>query len=388
MKTSKLSLVEKIFLMLLLLFSVSLFDQAGLILAALIVLFFLFSLKRTIKGDNCFFALFLFSIFYFVNYALFWPVGYKEVIVYMVAPWACYLIGQQIVTDSRDDRILNKIAIIIAVGLFIHGALNLYALYTTYGFSYYYRVAVDFWRNEIISVTGCSLYYVPLMSWGIGYLFFGNLKKMKVLAAIAVAVGLISNAVYENRTAVYLLVILLSLAIITTLIRNKAKLIVWITIILTIITILVVWSLDVAGIRSYIWDLEVTQRLISEEVGRVGIWLNFLSGDWWRYPFGGEQVDFLYGHAHNLWLDTLYQVGFAPFVFLLLFTVWSGVSVRRYFYKASYAQQPYLYLLLGMVVSCCVEPIIEANPYFFLSLVMIVGAISGDLQKEVAEIIS
>lgn len=84
-------------------------------------------------------------------------------------------------------------------------------------------------------------------------------------------------------------------------------------------------------------SLKIVRRLLyGDKSSRFKTWTSYLfSGDWLRYPFGGQKSEFAYHGewVHNLWLDILNKVGLIPFVIAVIFTITSirsayGAAVR------------------------------------------------------------
>lgn len=266
---SKLNLIEPLLLILLAGFSISLFDKAGFILTVMLVISVFIYMKKQLVVDHRFFVLLLFSVFYFVTYLLFWPVGYKEVLLYMIAPWGSYFLGHQLVLFSNDKKMFHKVIWILVIGFFIHGVLNFYGRYIEFGVDYGYRVAIDFWRNELIAVTACALYYIPMICLAVGYLFFGKYTKLKLVMFVCLIFGMYANIVYENRTPVYILVILLILVTFSLLMHNRANFWPFALVVLGIAAIVGIWVTDFLNIKTFIMNLGVVDRIIFEDVGRV-----------------------------------------------------------------------------------------------------------------------
>lgn len=373
-------LIVVLIYILLFMFSVSIFNLAGYILPVLLLFYGVTKPNSKIVVSRSLIILFVFSVIYFVDYSLFWQITVRDVILYLIAPWGSYLFALNFIKESQDDHRLGKMVLILVSGLFAHGILNLYAFYSTYGFDYAFRITVDFWRNEVISVTGCSLYYVPAMSISLGYLFFGEKRFIKAVSVLTLAVGILANVVYSNRTAVYLLSILLFVAIVTKMKQNLTSVRGWVVFLAVAAVMFSITAFDLFGIRTAIDGLEIVQRIKSNEVGRVEVWTSFLSSDWFLYPFGGDQVDFGFNFAHNLWLDIIRTVGILPFIALCVFTIQSSAIIKKFSaVKSNYTY--YVYLVAGMAISCFVEPIMEANPYYFITLVMIIGGMEGYLVR-------
>lgn len=374
--------IEKIILILLFFFAISLFNLAGYILAGIFLLYFFITLRGKYYIDKKTIVLFLFAVSYFFIYALHWSIGIKEIIIFLIAPWASYFMGKEIIENSEENAMIDRITMVMLAGFFLHGVLNLIAYLVVFGMDSPYRVTIDFWRSEILSVTGCSLYYVPFMSFGIGYIFFGNSKKLKICSFLAVVVGMFANIIYSNRTAVYLVGILIIIATGGLLFHKKAKLSSWINFIAVLFGIALVWIINLGGIQNIIMDLNITRRILGSDVGRFEVWKDFLTNEWIKYPFGGEQFTLKYGYAHNLWLDTIYSVGFIPFLLLLVFTIMALFMIKK-FCSIHQNGKIYTFLFLGVFISFMVEPILVANPYYFIMMLFIIGGMQGFIKGKV-----
>lgn len=378
----KFSFREILLLVLLSFFSVSLFNMAGYFLAGAFLLCLLLYINSEIVVNKTILVLFFFSLFYFLNYAMHFPFGVKEVIIYLFAPLGCYLIGEAIIRHSKQKNMFFWLSIVLIGGLFLHGLLNLIMTLMYEDPNSTYRITYDFWRKEPIAVTGCSLYYVPLVALCIGYLFYGNKKIGKFLSFIAICLGLFANLIYQNRTILYLIAILLCLVVFISFFRKRIKIKSICLLVLVLLCFFFIWTYDLMGLKTTILNLDITERINSDEVGRVAVWMSYLSSDWWRYPFGGNQAEFGYNYAHNLWLDTLDTVGFLPFILLFIFSI-QGFMILIDFYKQNKEERKiYLFMILAIVISSAVEPVIQANPYYFLTLIVLLGGMDGQLHRK------
>lgn len=369
---------EKICLLLLFLFAISFLNLAGYIVCAVFFVFLFVVARYPLLLDRNFFILLFFSIFYYANYALNWGFGVKETIWYLLAPWWCYLCGKWFVVYAPGKDPLRKLALTLAGGFFLHGVLNVFAYVRSYGIVYVlnttYRITVDFWRGDVISVTASSLYYVPLMTLAIGYLFCGSVKKMKVLAWFVIVAGAAANVLYANRTAFIIIAVLFTAGAVLALFRkNSMK--AWFTAAALLAVVLLLWVTDLGGIRTWVTGLRVVERFAGGDTGRISLWVEFLRSDWWKYPFGGNRVGTRY--VHNLWLDILRTVGILPCLLLLVFTVCSLADIKRFCKWGGRRDWIYVYMIAGILLSSAVEPVMSANPYYVMLLVMIMGGING-----------
>lgn len=114
---------------------------------------------------------------------------------------------------------------------------------------------------------------------------------------------------------------------------------------------------------------------IEEQLSKVGSF---------RYPFGGQKSEFAYHGewVHNLWLDILNKVGLIPFVIAVIFTITSirsayGAAVRMKKANHNLLSNQIASLGLGALLICMPEPVVDANPYFFFAILMLLGGIKG-----------
>ena len=85
---------------------------------------------------------------------------------------------------------------------------------------------------------------------------------------------------------------------------------------------------------------------------------------------------------HNLWLDILNKVGLIPFVIAVIFTItsiWSvhDTAARMKGMGRSLLSNQIASLGMGAMLICMPEPVIDANPYFFFAILMLLGGIKG-----------
>ena len=124
---------------------------------------------------------------------------------------------------------------------------------------------------------------------------------------------------------------------------------------------------------------------LGDKSSRFKTWTSYLfSGDWLRYPFGGQKSEFAYHGewVHNLWLDILNKVGLIPFVIAVIFTITSirsayGAAVRMKKTNHNLLSNQIASLGLGALLICMPEPVVDANPYFFFAILMLLGGIKG-----------
>ena len=152
------------------------------------------------------------------------------------------------------------------------------------------------------------------------------------------------------------------------------------------VAIFAIVFLNAFGIQDELLSLKIVRRLLyDDKSSRFKTWTSYLfSGDWLRYPFGGQKSEFAYHGewVHNLWLDILNKVGLIPFVIAVIFTITSirsayGTAVRMKKTNHNLLSNQIASLGLGALLICMPEPVVDANPYFFFAILMLLGGIKG-----------
>lgn len=81
-------------------------------------------------------------------------------------------------------------------------------------------------------------------------------------------------------------------------------------------------------------------------------------------------------------IDILNKVGLIPFVIAVIFTITSirsayGAAVRMKKANHNLLSNQIASLGLGALLICMPEPVVDANPYFFFAILMLLGGIKG-----------
>lgn len=367
------------------LFALGTFNKTGLILSIVLVVFLTTNLKISTRVDTCLMLFAVFSLFYFLDYRIYWPVGGKEIIIFLISPWACYFLGREYVINNGEKHAIY-LAVAVAGGFFIHGLLNLMAVLDLYGMDYSGRISYDFWQKRVIAATGCSLYYTALVSMAVAWLFFSKKLFLKILSIVIIAIGIFSSIIYSTRALIVLMFILMLFAECLSVLSveynsvNTSKVLVVTLVILAFL--FVSWKINLFGLQTKILSLDVTRRLLNSQ-SRTELWRSFLTNHPLKYPLGGNQVQLSGGAkwVHNLWLDTFRTAGVVPFLLLCVITVVAigkGITYWKNICKdgvPEYASA--LFMMFGVALNSMVEPIMDANPYVFLAWCMGIGIING-----------
>ena len=373
------------------LFSIGAFNLSGQVFFALTFFFFIWKSKIIViqKQDI---ALLLFSVAYFIIYTFHFGFAVKSIIIYLWGPWAAYLFGKWFVISKHDTHAFQVLTGTLTLGFFLHSALNLLAyLRSGYYAQYaYQRVSVDFWRGDMVSVisTGLMLTFAVALSTAVIFSPCGFRKK--IIALVLLLASIFEASFFAYRTMIFIIFVLIVFNLLRWLydpsVQIKGKTVFIGLAILVLAAVFAVLFLNAFGSRDVLLSLKIVRRLLYDnKSSRFKTWSDYLSsGDWIRYPFGGQKSEFAYHGqwVHNLWLDILNKVGLFPFVIAAGFTV---TSIRSACRTAVHAKRLHRSLLsnqiaslsLGAMLICMPEPVIDANPYFFFAILMLLGGING-----------
>lgn len=386
---------EIVMLVALFLFSISLFNLAGYIFSAMVTLLFMMEIKN-MRISILEVILISFSITYFLIFTYYNAIDIETIILYLFGPWTAFIVGKTFVKKSKNQNAFIIILIVLAAGMCIHGLLNWVAtLQSSYMSMYdYQRIAVDFWRKDIISVTVTGMFYTFATGISIGALISNVGKKYKVIAGITLILCISATVFFANKTLLVIIAVLLPIRIIIYLVSRdvpiKSKMIVVLSICLVLLLILIVIYFNIGGIYDQFLSLKIVDRVVSSEGdSRSEVWGTFFEdANWLKYPFGGGSIaeTSSFGHLHNLWLDIYNTVGIIPFILFLIFTVCAikrFVIFRRTMLREGMKNEYicFEYLFFAIILNCMVEPIIEANPYYFLIVLMYIGAMEGQIYR-------
>jgi O-antigen ligase len=258
------------------------------------------------------------------------------------------------------------------------------------------RVAYDFWRWEIISVTANGLYYQMAVGMAFGFLFSDFRKEAKLLAFLILGISGVNATLLGHRTALYIVVILLIYNMTVTLIKaeipaRRKRRVVFAGFAMSALAAILI-ATDFRGLRTWIVESHLFQRMTNADAvhstDRALIWKSFFEKALY-YPFGGSAYPLadMQRWVHNLWLDVYYKVGVIPCLALVLVTVaifrQYRMVCRRYKRTGNNRAATVLTnIYLAFALNCMVEPVIDANPYVLISFFIIAGCVSGILRRE------
>ncbi len=380
---------ETLFLLAMFCFAISLFNKGGYIFAftAVIVIFIN---MRNVRITLPLLSLVLFSVFYFASNTYWHGLSIEDLVKYLIGPWTAYLTGLIYMRNSTKKDAFIKFIIILSLGMFLHGVLNWFAYFNSdlYSGYAYQRIAVDIWRNEVVSVTVTGMFYTLATGFSIGVLFSKTQSYYKIIAAIVLAVSIAISAFFANRTLFAIILIIVGVKLLSIAFSNKVslnrKLMISFVIFAFVVVLVFLFAFNVGGFSDWFFSLKLIQRY-DEAAGRLDAWISiFKDGSWIKYPFGNPNNP----SRHNLWLDVYGEVGVIPFVIIVCLTLYflrRFLVFRREMLPRNNPNDEVVLnivqcLLLAVILNSAVEPVIVANPYFFLIILLIMGAMEGQTE--------
>lgn len=368
------------------LYAVDLFDKAGIIISVACLLCILFS--GTKRVPKAMVVLMAFGVSYTVSLIIFESVSFDSILKYMFLPSLTYYLGFSYGKKKGDVDSVYKFMVIILCGFFAHSLLNLGSYLKAGGldFNVNYRWASEFWRGGAeISVILNSLYSAPMAYFCTGILITQNSKWKKVLAALCLGIIVFAMMLYQNRTTILVIAILVIIAIIRSW-KNGLRISTLLICIGAVVALIATWSFNLFGVRSFVEGTTLYYRLSStSDADRFQIWWSFIKGNPILSPFGGRKIALYLDkpYVHNMWLDTWWRVGIVPFICLVYIT-WDSFKVMHDYAIVEQKKRNKVivinWMLLGLMINFLVEPVLEANPFIFYIPLLIVGAARGGMQ--------
>jgi hypothetical protein len=367
------------------LFSINLFDKAIYLLLGLLIIGLIISNYKNsnIKFTMDLLLIIIFCISYFFIIILYKSPEISLLLLYFIAPIGCFFIGYA--TVKVEKIFIIKTLIVLAVGNFMHGSLNMINYINANGLNSLARRVPDIWNGIEIAATIQGSYFTLVSSlFFYGLLIFRS-QKGKLLSLIiifATIFSLFSTVILGSRTLILLFLIILGLNIVLNSFFTKSiKFIKMLFLIITSCAIIfIVYSNNLFGIKDFIINSELYIRMettsLSEDP-RTMVYQRAIS-QMFDYPLGGYKMSLGLSYAHNLWMDVLYATGLIPFVFLILYTLKSIQNIISILNnKDNVIEFKILVtsIYIAYILNFMVEPILEGMPFMFLSFCLFNGMV-------------
>jgi hypothetical protein len=377
---------------LLFLFVIDFFNKSGYIfLFLLLYVFFKYlACRKRFVITTEFIVICLFSFTYFIMYSIHFSIYIQTIVYYFIGPIGAYYIGKSIISNSNIEKSLFKVTMIIVIGLFINGVLNMYITFTSGVIRFPSEYIIDYWTNEPIARTLQGLYLTPIACTLFATLFLKDKicnNYIRLLLVIGSLFAIWSTFMLANRSLIIISIITFCFSILLLFFQEKKPYFginfLRLSIYGTILSLILLF--DIFHIRTFIFNSPLIARLNSLnmtmlETSRYERYIAFIQ-NFIYYPFGGREMEIDGGHfayTHNVWLDIYVDVGIIPFLWFATYTTLIFRSLIHFIRLNSSTFLRYVIIAVycAFMLTFCVEPVIEANPYYVMMFFIINGSIS------------
>lgn len=335
---------------------------------------------KRFKFDIASVLLVLFS----VCYILFYPPtreSYTSILKQFAYPM-CYMVGLNLFFVDEDknnnssDAQIKLCILTVAMGTFLHYLLN-----ASINIDSLLRNTVDYWTGEVVVATDQAL--LVTMAIGVFSVWLCGDSKMwkKVFSLLGLILVFVYNFVLAGRTIILLSAITMFIAFmfIQKHTSSGGRIRRYLFLSVALFGVLLLFLNNVWGIRDWILDSNLSNRFEAQDyisdirVERKLIYISRMLD----FPFGGGGLrDAVGGHAHELYLDVLSDVGFIGYVLVGIVVLIGNMSAFRAFRIESLSIETrnlILCVFVGVNIVFFLEPIIQGEPWLFCIFCFLIG---------------
>lgn len=311
-----------------------------------------------------------------------WGNGFSE----MIKSWnyiLCYLIGRNGFSYARDKEKFVKGTLLCAFfGFLIQLVLDYFYNFNRTIISGQ-RVMYSIWTGEYIAVTLIGLLSAVLVGYSYYGIFVCKNKLIKSISVISVVLTIVVNLSSATRTPIFLMAIIWTLMSFFYFSKtgklNKFKIL--LTTFSISIVVMVAYSLNIVGLKTYIHSSALYARLHHEgmDTSRWAIIRNY-----WelmpQYLMGGSNIKSELGiEAHNYLQQAHDMYGIVAFIMMILITIHFTRNVIILMRRKTDLECTILVIgvFSALFVQCCCEPILTGYPICFWLLMLIDGMMSA-----------
>lgn len=394
----------KFICLLLFLFSLNIFNQSSLILAAAFMLVVVVDRGCLYipPKDNAFFALVLFSVAFFVFSA---QNGLGSGISAIGCPMAYYL-GLRLESEIRDDVRqseirLNTVTLILVAGMTCHAVVNFVYELVRFGGINSGGIHYDFFSlGAQTSATGAAT-YLTLFAGVIFYIVMESKKTWSRIAGLGlIIIAVVYDMILGGRTFFALAGLATIASMLVFLFGQKNALekirawrkIIFVSVILIVgvIFIYIRYQQEITKIfeSTYLFH-RISYAKVSESQDLFSFFKSSDRGNvrnqyidlMFDYPFGGRKILGEVGfYAHELWLDIFDSAGIVPFILIWIITLQITLCNIRYIFDREVPIQNRI-LIVGITTSVTVqfffEPVLTGCRALLFSYFMICGLVKN-----------
>lgn len=375
------SLIDLLLILTIFLFAIDFLNKSNYIILILLVNFSIWMLtkKRYLYIRYELIILSICFTLYFLIYKIYTPISLQSFIVIWIGPIIAYVVGYHICGETNGIKIKN-VLLILAFGTFIHGALNM-ILFFRKGMDG--RHIPDIWSGIAMTATLQGVLFTMICSLVFYSIFIEKNFGLKLMIIGCILFSIYSTTQTASRSLLVIVAIVFMINTILYLYINRYnKKIVkkfLINIVLLIITVFAIYN--IFDFESMYQHSPLYKRVHSEYETELDKDPRFemyetVIDEMFQYPLGGNKIQGSLKYAHNLWLDTVIDVGILPFFILVIYTIMTLITIIK-FIKHNGIKKEDKYIVLSiyssLLLNFAVEPILQGIPYIFIDMCIING---------------
>lgn len=297
---------------------------------------------------------------------------------------AAHVVGMNILSrKSNDEKLVIRRILIICFSGALHGTLNFFVNFMTYGFTVGIRNFPDIWTKSTMSATLQGAIFASFIGVVYYCFFMQKIKCIKLYAMMMLICMVLYNLMSSSRTVFYLLVISLMICYISHILISKKLKAYHFALPLISILLRIIYSYNIFDIQSLLNETPLFSRLNNTTAGliledsrfeRYEIYFNHILEN----PFGARDLKECYGFAHNLFLDIYGSSGivtciiFATYIFNTLL-----VTVR--IAKCKKFSERFKVLVIGfnatVLIQLMTEPALDGLAFLVTAYIIVNGMI-------------
>ncbi len=300
----------------------------------------------------------------------------------------CFLLGYDGYRLSKQkDKYIKSISFSMCIGSFNYLVLLLINNIDAIS----YRVLVDVWTGEYISVTLVGVITSIVLAVCTYALFFETNKKIQILSIIILIASLALNFRTATRTPFVLMMIVVIFSVLlkfNSIGNQKGKIYLLIICLTVVVLVAVIYVMDIFSLRTWFKESLLWNRFVANDSdSRIRIGIEHLKL-YIKYPFGGGEIGNIVGKsAHNAIQDFYDMYGFAAGLTYAVITVSQIITLAKFLKLKIHQKYDYLLsiLLFTMSVQVWTEPIVTGYPIYIWLICITHGITCARFEQVKAE---
>ena len=376
------TLLQKLTLLLLIFVGMDFMGQYKTFAMVACIAFLIIKVRFVINGD------FLWLLLFATSWAIFSPTG-NGAITYLMSPFMfplAYCVGLNFLsTDDQElaEKNLRSAMLVVSTGPFIHFLLN---FLVNLG-SNTDRNAIDVWSGEAMAATGQASLALMMLSLSIVMLFTNARGRIKVLNIVVVIAIFIYNLTLAGRTLFVMLLLLLAVNLLFLIFMGEKKSKKYKTLLivtLVVLSLVILYNANAFGVQDAFESSNLYDRFFGhmssdlDDDGRIDRKLEYIE-HFEKSLWGGIHLRPLYGHAHDIFLDSYDEAGIFALITIVAFMI--SVVMRLVGCATTKAlkfetRQWIISMYVAILAQFMVEPVVQGLPWMLMLFCFIHGMVT------------